>query len=342
MTDAAATLPGPRRGWWWVALALFGFLIAADLPVAQTLLPVHHPVVLLLPSLAACAVVGWWRGGSRSMAIVACVAAGWAVYTATRSGVSDAVLTAGWSVLAGACLGLSLMASRSPWFLGKGVVAVLSALIVGAVLVVVTPSGPTAFDRTVEAVISVRGNADMTNWRVARAQMSRTSTTRADSASVAMLDRVETSVAGLPQLARAVLPSMLVLQSLVAMSLAWALFHRFSRTRLGNDLGRLREFRFNDHWIWSVIVGLVLALLPALSALRPLGINLLVVFGTLYAMRGAGVVACFLRPGRSVLGLIVGVVLLLLLRDGAAIALGLVGLGDTWADWRRRIRPAVS
>jgi hypothetical protein len=66
------------------------------------------------------------------------------------------------------------------------------------------------------------------------------------------------------------------------------------------------------------------------------------VFGALYAMRGAGVLAWFLRPGRSFLGLVVGVALLLLLRDGAAIALGLVGLGDTWADWRRRIRPAVS
>jgi hypothetical protein len=126
------------------------------------------------------------------------------------------------------------------------------------------------------------------------------------------------------------------------MALAWALFHRFSRTRLGEPLGRLREFRFNDHWIWSVIVGLVVALLPALESLRPLGVNLLVFFGTLYALRGAGVLAFFLRPGRSLLGLLVGVALLLLLRDGAAIALGLVGLGDTWADWRRRIRPAVS
>ena len=342
MTDATATPPATRRGWWWVGLAMIGFLIAAKLPVAQTLLPIHHPALLVLPSLAACALVGWWRGGSLPMAVVSCVAAAWMVFAAARSGVSNEVLTAGWSALAGACLGLSLMASRSPWFLGKGVVAVLSALIVGALLVVVTPSGPTAFDRTMDAVLAVRGNADMNNWRVARSQMTRASATRADSASLAMFDRVEQSVASLPQVARAVLPSVLVLQSLVAMALAWALFHRFSRLRLGNELGRLRDFRFNDHWIWSVIVGLVLALLPALSALRPLGVNLLVVFGTLYAMRGAGVVAWFLRPGRSLLGLIVGVVLLLLLRDGAAIALGLVGLGDTWADWRRRIRPAVS
>ena len=340
MTDATA--PAPRRGWWWLGLAVIAYLSAADLPVAQTLLPIHQSITLLLPSLAACALVGWWRGGSLARASLLLGGAAWSVIIAVRGGVSSEVLTAGWSVIAGACLGLSVLASRSSRFLGKGVVAVLSALLLSALLVAVTPAGPVALGRAVSSMLEVRGNADLINWRVARAQMTRASTTRADSATTAVLDRFEQSLSGLPQLARVTLPAMLALQTLVAMAIAWALFHRFSRTRLGDDLARLRDFRFNDHWIWSVIVGLVLALLPALDALRPLGVNLLVFFGALYAVRGTGVLAWFLRPGRSFLGLMVGVALLLLLRDGAAIALGLVGLGDTWADWRRRIRPAVS
>ncbi len=340
MTDATA--PAPRRGWWWLGLAVIAYVIAADLPVAQTLLPIHHALTLLLPSLAACALVGWWRGGSLARAVLLLVCAAWLVIIAVRGGVSSEVLTAGWSVIAGACLGLSVLASRSSRFLGKGVVAVLSALLLSALLVAVTPAGPVSLGRTVDSVLAVRGNADLNNWRVARSQMTRANSTGADSATTQVLDRFEQSLSGLPQLARLTLPAMLALQTLVAMALAWALFHRFSRTRLGDDLARLREFRFNDHWIWSVIVGLVLALLPALEAMRPLGVNLLVFFGALYAVRGAGVLAWFLRPGRSLLGLVVGVALLLLLRDGAAIALGLVGLGDTWADWRRRIRPAVS
>ena len=340
MTDA--TGPAPRRGWWWLSVSVLAYLIAADLPVAQTLLPVHHGLMLLLPSLAACALVAWWKGGSPVQAVAGVALAAWPLIAAARAAISSEVLTAAWSLLAGGCLGLSLMASRSSRFLGKGVVAVLSALIVASLLVVVTPSGPAAFGRTVDAVLEVRGNADLNNWNVARSQMQNRNTSRADSATTAVLDRFEQSVAGLPGLARLVLPSMLALQTLVAMALAWSLFHRFSRTRLGDDLVRLRDFRFNDHWIWSVIVGLVLALLPALEALRPLGVNLLVFFGALYAMRGAAVLAWFIRPGRSLFGLVLGVALLLLLRDGAAIALGLVGLGDTWVDWRRRIRPAVS
>lgn len=340
MTDTAA--PVARRGWWWPVLAVMGWLIIADLPIAHTLLPVHQPLLLLMPMLAACALAGWWKGGSLPMAIVLSAAAAGLVFTVVRGGVSSDATTAAWSVIAGACLGLSLLASRSKRFLGKGVVAVLAALLLTLVLVGATPGGPAALSRTVDAVLEVRGNADLNNWRVARSQMARASSTRADSATTALMDRAEQSVAGLPVLARSVLPSLLALQTLVAMAMAWALFHRVSRTRLGEPLAPLREFRFNDHWIWSVIVGLVVALLPALQVLQPLGVNLLVFFGALYALRGVAVLSWFLRPSRSLLGLLVGVALVLLLRDSAAIAFGMVGLGDTWADWRRRIRPAVS
>ena len=340
MTDATA--PAPRRGWWWLGLAVISYVIAADLPIAQTLLPVHRALLVLLPGLAACTLVGWWRGGSLVMALATCTAAGYVVFVTVRSGVSTDLLTAGWAVIAAGCFGIALLAARSKFFLSSGVVAVLSALLVSAVLVAATPSGPGSFERTVSSTLDIRGAADLNNWRLARTRMERANTTRSDSATTAVLDGFEASVSGLPQMGRLVLPALLALQTLAGLAIAWALFHRFSRTRIGEVIGRLRDFRFNDHWIWSVIVGLVVALLPALASLRPLGINLLVFFGALYALRGAAVLAWFLRPGRSLLGLLVGVALLLLLRDGAAIALGLVGLGDTWADWRRRIRPAVS
>ena len=340
MTDGAAPLA--RRGWWWPVLAVLGWFVVADLPIAHTLLPVHQPLLLLVPMLAACALAGLWKGGSMPMAISVTAAAAGLVFNVVRSGVSSDGLTAAWSMIAASCLGLSLLATRSKRFLGAGVVAVLAALLLSTVLIAAAPAGPVALSRTVNAVLEVRGNADLNNWRAARAQMTRASSTRADSATTALLDRAEQSVSALPLLARSVLPSLLALQTLVAMAMAWALFHRVSRTRLGEPLAPVREFRFNDQWIWSMIVGLVVALLPALQELQPLGVNLLVFFGALYALRGAAVLAWFLRPGRSLLGLLVGVALLLLLRESAAIALGLVGLGDTWADWRRRIRPAVS
>ena len=337
-----APSPTPRRGWWRLFLAAAAVSAAADLPVLHTLLPVGDPLLLLFPALAACAVVGWWRGGSLPLAIGLVLLAGWQVFRASQSGVSSDMLSAGWAVVVGGTFGLVVLGATSRRFLPSGVMAVLAALLVSTVLIAVTPGGPAALRQVVATSVEVRGNADLVNWQNARAQMVRRSGTPADSATTAMLDRFEQTVAGLPAMATLVLPSALGLQTLAVLALAWAVFQRISRTRLGDALSPLREFRFSDQWVWSVIAGLVIALLPALEGLRPFGVNLLVFFGALYALRGAAVLAWFLRPGRSLLGLIVGLALLLLLRDGAAIALGLVGLGDTWADWRRRTRPAVS
>jgi len=80
-----------------------------------------------------------------------------------------------------------------------------------------------------------------------------------------------------------------------------------------------------------------MVVLPSLAALKGLGLNLLVFFGALYALRGLGVMTWFLvSPGRW-LGtvLITFVVLIPMLWS---IPLGL-GLGDTWVNWRRKARP---
>ncbi len=96
----------------------------------------------------------------------------------------------------------------------------------------------------------------------------------------------------------------------------------------------MREFRFSDQLVWGLIVGLVVVLLPSLAAIRPIGLNLLVFFGALYALRGFGVLAWFLAPDRIGLAPLIGFALLMPPLVGA-LALGL-GLGDTWVDWRTR------
>jgi hypothetical protein len=126
---------------------------------------------------------------------------------------------------------------------------------------------------------------------------------------------------------------LLALESLAALALAWATYHRLGRTRLGAPLQPLREFRFNDQLVWGLIVGLTTILVPTLSTLRGFGQNLLVFFGTLYAVRGLGVLSWFMAPGTLAPVLQVFAALAFLFLAVAAIALG---LGDTWADWRGR------
>jgi hypothetical protein len=143
------------------------------------------------------------------------------------------------------------------------------------------------------------------------------------------------------RLAAGVFPALLALESLAASVLAWSLYHRLSRTRLGPAPTPLRDFRFSDQLVWGFVAGLVIVLLPELKALRLVGANLLLFFGALYAARGFGIivwsVARLLRRRRAAATLaIAGLIVLSWATVVPALGLGLM---DTWIDWRGRTRP---
>lgn len=150
------------------------------------------------------------------------------------------------------------------------------------------------------------------------------------------------------QLQWTLFPGVLVLQSLAALALA-----SMVARRLVNDsapgvpvLGRLREFRFNDHLVWLVIAGLVLVAVPAVAVpavagTARFGWNLVFVMGSLYALRGLAVFAFFSRRGPSLLGVVLGTVATLLFYPFILAAVLLVGLGDTWLDVRARAAAAT-
>lgn len=333
---AAASGPARESGWFGLLAAGIAFVLLAEFPMVRALVPVREPLQLIVPALGACAVVGWWRGGSAALALL------WGGFAAVRlwlplSGdANSAVLAAGWAALLAGCFGVALLVSRRKRFLPVAGAAIGGALCLATLVVVVRPAGPGALERVVGRTLAQRGADDQAAWQVARSRMEAQRGVASDSATRAFLDATEASVAALPRTARTVLPATLALQSLAALALAWGFWHRISRTRVGEALAPLREFRFNDQLVWAVIAGLALVLLPGAEGFRGVGANLLLFFGTLYALRGAGVLAWFVTPSRALVGGLAGVALLLLLRLGAVVALGIVGIGDTWADWRRR------
>jgi len=149
-------------------------------------------------------------------------------------------------------------------------------------------------------------------------------------------------IAGIRMLS-GVLPGLVLLQSLAALALAWALYHRLAREPKSEPLGPLAGFRFNDHLIWGVAVSLVVVLLPRLAWARALGGNLLLFFGGLYVVRGVAVLAAVAAATgfTGVLAyLVVLLVTLFLLPVVAVMALAL-GLTDTVVDWRLRLARAV-
>jgi hypothetical protein len=133
----------------------------------------------------------------------------------------------------------------------------------------------------------------------------------------------------------AVFPAVLALESMAALGVAWWIYLRVVHHR-GDGLGPLGEFRFNDHLVWVMIVGLVLVGVRTDDGLTRLGANLAVFMGALYALRGVSVVSfvsgglSFVRASLLALGFVFAAPVVI----GFAV---LLGIADTWLDVRERV-----
>jgi hypothetical protein len=159
----------------------------------------------------------------------------------------------------------------------------------------------------------------------------------------AVVATLERSVEAGIRMASAVFPALLLLQSFAGLALSWALYQRLARAPQGAPLLRLREFRFDDNLIWGVVLALAALVLTPLAGLGPLGGNLAVFFGGLYAVRGVAVVAA-LAAAAGIEGLLAmagATLVMVFLAPVAVLAALALGVTDTWVDWRRRLnRPA--
>jgi hypothetical protein len=147
-----------------------------------------------------------------------------------------------------------------------------------------------------------------------------------------LIDQAGTLVHSVSQL----YPGLLALAGIAGLRLAWAWYHRLAVHPLGPPPAPFRAFTFNDQLVWGWVLALALALVPVPEPWRLGGANLLLVLGVLYAARGLAVVlaqaAGVAGPVAAVLGFI-AVFLLPFVVGG----LTLLGLADTWLDFRRRL-----
>jgi uncharacterized protein YybS (DUF2232 family) len=131
-------------------------------------------------------------------------------------------------------------------------------------------------------------------------------------------------------------PALLALTGIAGLRLAWSWYHRLAVHPLGSPPAPFRTFGFNDQWVWGWVAAIALVLVPVPEPFRLAGANLLLVLGVLYAARGLAVVFAqaggVAGPVAAVLGFI-AVFLLPFVVGG----LTLLGLADTWLDFRRRL-----
>ncbi|MBM4194712.1 MAG: hypothetical protein FJ202_10090 [Gemmatimonadetes bacterium] len=343
MTEQQALIitevPAPREQGW--ARVLFGvalFLILPVTPLLRVVLPIEQTALLLGPAIAACAVVGWIGGGRTSLAVVWTAVAAWSVWQLSGGGLF-ALLQGGWALLVAATFGVVLLAARdrTAEFLPSALKAVGIAAAVVLVLSVVVPGGPTRVADGIAAESGRRAEQSRAGWRTLTATAEWKEFATANPAADEMAKLVDTQLAQLPVTARTLFPALAALEALAALALAWALYHRIGRARIGRPLGALKEFRFSDHFVWGVVGGLGLLLIPGAALVRAIGANMLLSAGALYTIRGVGVFLWMISPGRVATAFLV-VLALLFWNVLGVMALGL-GVGDTWLDWRRRARP---
>ncbi len=330
-----ALAPAPReRGWIRIVLALAAFLLLSHAPGVRALMPVVDTGLLLFPALTACFVVGWWAGGSALLAFVwvALAVALFALPARSGSGAYYDIARA-WGLLVAGAFGIMCVTEGRRPFIHRVLSALGIAALLALVYVSITGIAPSQAEHIFASEFETRNAATaaaLDRWVPAATPLLPTAREWATNKALAV-QRASAAIAA------PLYPALLALESLAACALAWALYHRLSRARIGPPLVPIRAFAFNDQLIWALVAGVTMSVLPSLAGVAGVGRNLVVFFGALYALRGYGIMTWYLPVHTVPTQLVALLAALVLLPLSLPLALG-IGLSDTWVDWRHRLR----
>ena len=292
----ATTKAGKKRSWWPLFWGLVCLLICPYLPLLVSLFPIQQTLLLLVPAVAACSIVGWRLGGRAALALIWIALSVWMLLQpAGESGTQYDQMARGWAVLLAASFGLvSLWSTATPFF-SRALASVGIATGIAFLIALAAPSGIARFQhaageeltrRTSNMIEVIQTSLDDPQSRATLDKFP--GVEEVDERAIDMMREI-------PQRAATLLPALLALESLAVLALAWGVYWRLTPILIGPPLSPLTEFRFNDQLVWGLAVGATLCLLPAFQEGKNAGYNLLLFFGTLYLIRGTGVLAWIAR-----------------------------------------------
>jgi len=278
MTEPAVTAPAvpgtaaSERKWGKLLLALVAFFLLPSIFWFRALLPIENTVFLFVPALAACCLVGWWAGGRVLLAIVW---VGLATFLAVGGALpNDAFsnMARGWSLLIAGAFGLVCLFGTAGPFFPRALTALGLALGLAAIMSLVGPMRVSEAKKAVSTELTRRNTetmAELNRYISEHPKLWQQLTTKVPPLT-SFPAETERFLKAFSTFGLEVFPALLALESLAALALAWGVYHRLGRARLGFALGALRDFRFNDQLIWGVIVGLTVTFLPTLASMSAL------------------------------------------------------------------------
>ena len=132
-------------------------------------------------------------------------------------------------------------------------------------------------------------------------------------------------------------PGRVTLQIMTSLALATAAYRHLATAPRGVLPGRFRDLRYTEHIGWAAIVLLIVVLVPKLAAAKLGAMNVLLVIGALYALRGLAVFTVgFQALGGGCLNAVLFSVVAFILLPLALIGAILLGIADTSFDLKRR------
>lgn len=323
-----------RRSWRLLAVGLSAFLLAPVVPAFRAILPIEQTPLLLIAVIASCSVIGWIKGGRIGLPLIWLVLAG--VLLASSAGPPNGAynwMARGWILLLAASFGLVSLVVAVEAFFPRALSALAVSMALGFGIVLVSQGGTTRLGSTMSVELNRRIDESTASLRDAASQPEWKAMLSKSPGLQQLTNDSEAQLAAIPKWSSMLVPALLALESLAALALAWSFYHRMSDVAIGPALGKLKDFRFNDQLVWGVAVGASIFLLKAFAEGKNAGLNLLVFFGSLYVLRGMGILAWMTRGTAMKFMLIIAAIFAWPVMATMAFV---IGLGDTWLDWRAR------
>jgi hypothetical protein len=250
-----------------------------------------------------------------------------------------------WSWL-GAAIALSVLGFTAASSLAQEVFFAYGVAFTGSFLALrIWRPGPVLARATVAAVdtaalAAIGAWALGLRWDVVRSELEsefQSAVTMVTSGAVmpgAQMDQLRETMAAMA----AVYPGIAILGALAGGVLASAIAWHITDGRTGPEPKPFRNFSFNDHLVWGAILNLMLVLLPLPAPFSEFVANSMMIWLGLYVARGAAIAAftAGLWPTPLKVSLALAAVLLLPYALGGLL---LLGLADTWLDFRRAPPP---